>query len=126
MPSRVVFISLFLGLAAGIQSVDVQTDPAVKALRILLDGREVAALTQPPWHAVVDFGRDLQPRQMEAIGLDAKGNEIGRATQVLNLPRKTAELEIVLQSDGIGPKSADLRWQHLQFKAPKSATITFD
>ena len=126
MSSRVVFISLFLGLAAGMQSVDVQTDPAVKALRILLDGREIAALTQPPWHTVVDLGRQLDPRPLEAIGFDEKGNEIGRATQFLNVPRKTAELEIVLQSGPIGPKGADLRWQHLQFKAPKSATITFD
>jgi hypothetical protein len=126
MSSRVAFISLFLGLAAGMQSVDVQTDPAVKALRILLDGREVAALTQPPWHAVIDFGRELEPRPLEAIGFDEKGNEIGRATQFLNLPRATAELEIVLQSGGIGPKGADLRWQHLQFKQPKSATISFD
>ena len=126
MTSRVVFISLFLGLAAGKQSVDVQTDPAVKTLRILLDGREIAALTQPPWHTVVDFGQQLDPRPLEAIGFDEKGNEIGRATQVLNLPRKTAELEIVLQSDGIGPRGADLRWQHLQFKEPKSAQILFD
>ena len=126
MSSRVAFISLFLGLAAGMQSVDVQTDPAVKALRILLDGREVAALTQPPWHAVIDFGRELDPRPLEAIGFDEKGNEIGRATQFLNLPRKTAELEIVLQSGRIGPTGADLRWQHLQFKDPKSATISFD
>ena len=40
--------------------------------------------------------------------------------------RNDAELEIVLQSGGIGPKGADLRWQHLQFKEPKSATISFD
>ncbi|HEY8184382.1 MAG TPA: hypothetical protein VII32_19210 [Thermoanaerobaculia bacterium] len=126
MSSRVAFISLFLGLAAGMQSVDVQTDPAVKALRILLDGREVAALTQPPWHAVIDFGRELEPRPLVAIGFDEKGNEIGRATQFLNLPRAAAELEIVLQSDRIGPTGADLRWQHLQFKQPKSATISFD
>ncbi|MDQ6800466.1 MAG: hypothetical protein M3041_06465 [Acidobacteriota bacterium] len=126
MSSRIAFISLFLGLAAGMQSIDVQTDSAVKSLRILLDGREVAALTQPPWHAVVDFGRQLDPRPLEAIGFDEKGNEIGRASQFLNLPRPTAELEIVLQSGGIGPKGADLRWQHLQFKEPKSATLSFD
>jgi hypothetical protein len=126
MSSRVAFISLFLGLAAGMQSVDLQTDAAVKSLRILLDGREVAALTQPPWHAVIDFGRQLDPRPLEAIAFDEKGNEIGRATQVLNLPRSPAELEIVLQSGGIGPKGADLRWQHLQFKEPKSATLSID
>src|SRR5260221_10849609 len=126
MDSRIVFISLFLGLAAGVQSIDVQTDSAVKTLRILLDGREVAALTQPPWHAVVDMGRQLDPRPLEAIGYDAKGNEIARATQFLNVPRAAAELEIALQSGGIGPKGADLRWQNLQFKEPKSATLSFD
>jgi hypothetical protein len=126
MSSRVAFITFFLGLAAGMQSVDVQTDPAVKAVRILLDGREVAALTQPPWHAVIDFGRELNPRPLEAIGFDEKGNEIGRATQFLNLPRGAAELEIVLQAGRIGPTGADLRWQHLQFKEPRSAAIWFD
>src|SRR5438094_9685701 len=110
MTSRVAFISLFLGLAAGRQSVDVQTDAAVKALRILLDGREVAALTQPPWHAVIDFGPRLDPRPLEAIGFDEKGNEIGRATQFLNLPRKTEELAIVLQSGGVGLTGCEFGW----------------
>jgi hypothetical protein len=126
MSSRVIFVSLFLGLAAGMQSIDVQTDSAVTSLRILLAGSEVAALTQRPWHAVVDFGRQLDPRAVEAIGYDERGNEIGRATQIINLPHAAAELAIVLQSGGIGPKAADLRWQHLQFKEPKSATLSLD
>ena len=70
MSSRVVFLSLFLGLASGMQSIDVQTDAAVKLVRIVLAGREIAALTQPPWHTVANFGTELDPRPIEAIGYE--------------------------------------------------------
>ena len=126
MSSRVAFITLFLGLVAGMQSIDVQTDGAVRLLRISLAGKEVAALTQPPWRALVDFGHELEPRLLEAVGFDERGNEIGHAVQVLNLPRSPAELQIVVQSDKAVPRGADLRWQHLQFKGPRSAKVTFD
>ena len=126
LSSRIVFISLFLGIAAGLQSIDVQTDSAVKTVRMFLSGREVAILTQPPWHATLDFGRELDPRALEAIGYDEKGNEVGRATQILNLPRGDAEIEIALQSGQIGPVAADLRWEHVQFKSPKKAEMFFD
>jgi len=126
LSSRIVFVSLFLGIAAGLQSIDVQTDPAVRSVRMFLSGREVAALTQPPWHAAIDLGRELDPRALEAIGYDEKGNEVGRATQILNLPRGEAEIEIVLQSGPIGPVAADLRWEHVQFKSPRKAVIFFD
>ena len=126
MSSRIVFLSLFLGLAAGTQQVDLQTDAAVKSVRIMLAGREVAVLTQPPWHAALDFGISLDPRKLEAIGYDSKGDEIGRATQILNLPRSFAEVEIVLQYGKLGPTRVELRWHHLQFVRPKSATIFLD
>src|SRR5205085_4377918 len=52
--------------------------------------------------------------------------EIGRATQVLNLPRPTAEVDIVLQYGKLGPNEAGLRWRHLQFIEPRSASIFLD
>lgn len=126
MSSRVVFLSLFLGLASGMQSIDVQTDAAVKLVRIVLAGREIAALTQPPWHTVANLGTELDPRPIEAIGYDENGNELGRAQQILNLPRPPAELEIVLQYGDRGPKAVELRWRHLTFTDPKNVNVYLD
>jgi len=126
LSSRIVFVSLFLGLASGPQSIDVETDSAVKSVRMFLAGREVAALTQPPWHATIDLGRELDPRELETVGYDEKGNEVARATQILNLPRGYAEIEIALLSGPIGPIAAELRWEHIQFKPPKNAMMFFD
>src|SRR5207237_8115321 len=92
------FISLFLGLASGLQPIDPQTDATVRSIRVLVDGREIAALTKPPWHFVFDFGPQLDPREVEAIAFDEDGNEIGRTPQVINLPRPPAELEIALEN----------------------------
>src|SRR5262249_52442628 len=126
LSSRIVFVSLFLGIAAGLQSIEVQTGSEVKSVRMFLSGREIAALTQPPWHASIDFGRELDPRTLEAVGYDEEGNEVGRGARSLSLPRGSAEIEIALQSGQIGPTAADLRWEHIQFKPPKSALMFFD
>src|SRR5579872_6983952 len=87
VPAHLVFISLFLGLVSGRQMVELHADPAVKSIGILVGNQEVARLTQPPWRQEVDLGAELVPRELAAIGYDEKGEEIARATQVLNLPR---------------------------------------
>jgi hypothetical protein len=92
-------------------------------VRILVDGREVSRLTQPPWHTVLDFGKEIVPRELMAIGYDAGGNEVARTSQVLNLPRPAAEFEIVLERNNA---SAVLRWRHLSNARPKSAILTLD
>src|SRR5262245_16360071 len=97
MPAQIVFISLFLGLLSGTQPVRLLVSGPVRTVRILLDGRQVTAAVPPEWSADVDFGSELTPRELTAVGLDADGAEIARATQIVNLPRPTAEFDIVLQ-----------------------------
>jgi len=78
MSGQIVFLSLFLGLVSGPQPIDLHVDGAIKSVRILVDGREVKTLAQPPWHAVLDFGKDIVPRELVAVGYDSNGNEAGR------------------------------------------------
>jgi hypothetical protein len=127
MSAQIVFVTLFLGLVAGTQPVALQVSGPVHVVRVMLDGREVAALTQPPWRASVDLGTDLLPRELTAVGFNARGDEIARATQILNLPRPTAEFEIVLERGaGEAITGASLRWRHLTNAQPDRATMSLD
>lgn len=123
---QVVFLSLFLGLVTGIQSVDLRVDGAVKSVRIELADREVGRLTNAPWSAKVDFGKELIPRELTAIGYDAKGNEIARASQLTNLSPPPAQIEIVIRSESDRPVEAELVGHHRIHKRPEEATLLVD
>jgi hypothetical protein len=42
----------------------VQVSPEVKSVRILIDGREAAAIKAAPWSAMVDLGPSFEPREL--------------------------------------------------------------
>ena len=126
MTSHLIFISLLLGLVSGKEPVDLQADDTVKSIRIVLAGEEIARLTQPPWHAEIDLGPALLPRKLEAIGYDASGNEIGRASQLLNLPHPRAEVEIGFENAGGFPKAVQLHSRSLDYAKPTTAKVTLD
>ena len=127
MSAQIIFTTLFLGLVAGTQPVALQVSGPVHLVRVTLDGREVAAMTQPPWRTSVDLGRDLLPRELTAVGFNARGDEIARATQILNLPRPTAEFEIVLERGaGDAITGATLKWRHLTNAQPDRVTMSLD
>jgi len=127
MSSQVVFLSLFLGLLAGPHVVEMQVGPAVKSLRILLDDRPVAVLQQRPWRATIDFGTAIVPSELIAVGYDATGSEVGRAKQLLNVPRPVAEFNITLQNDDAGvPAAAQFRWEHLMAAEAVSTSLLVD
>jgi hypothetical protein len=123
---QIVFVTLFLGLVSGVQTVDLRTDPAVQSITLTMGGREVATLHERPWRARVDFGADLAPRELVATAYDAGGQEIARATQLINLPHPVAELEMVLVRDHEEPSAVELLWHHRQQAMPKRVTITLD
>jgi hypothetical protein len=123
MSGQIVFLSLFLGLVSGPQPIDLHVVDPIQSVRILVDGREVKTLSQPPWHAVLDFGKDIVPRELVAVGYDSNGNEVGRAVQILNVPRPTADFEIVLEPRNA---AAALRFRHLANARPKKAAMTVD
>jgi hypothetical protein len=125
--SHIVFLTLYLGLVSGVQPVDLQADPDVKSIRIAVDGHTVATLTAPPWRGDVDFGPALLPHEVVAIGLDASGREIARATQFANVPRPFAELQIVVDRNAEGrPARAKLVVRHIAQYAPLSAALKLD
>jgi hypothetical protein len=127
LPAQIVFLTLYLGLISGPQPVQVQVSPEVKAVRILIDGREAAAITAAPWSAIVDLGSPFEPRELTAVAYDRDGDETGRTSQIINLPRPPAEVTIGLETDDQKtPVGVGLRWEHVFAAKPSSATIRID
>ena len=123
---QIVFLSLFLGLVTGFQNVSVRVDEGVKSVRIEIGGREIARMTSAPWSARVDFGPALTPRELTAIAFDADGKEITRISQVLNIARPAAELEIVIRREGQRPVEAELVGRHRLHKLASGAKLSVD
>ncbi len=119
--AEIVFVTLLLGLVAGVQPVEVRVGPDVKSVRIVLGDQEIAKLTQAPWRTAIDFGPRREPQRLDAIAYDANGNEIGRATQFIDVPRSLADVAIVVTD-----KRLELVPRHLEFAKPVSARIDVD
>ncbi|HEX9163843.1 MAG TPA: hypothetical protein VF980_19195, partial [Thermoanaerobaculia bacterium] len=123
---RIVFVSLFLGLVSGTANIDLRVEPGITSVRLLLGDREVATARPPLWHTTIDFGSDLEPRELTAVGYDELGYEVARASQVLNLPRQLAEAEISVEREAGLPSAVEVTGRHLQFAPPRSAKIAVD
>src|SRR5204862_251421 len=84
------FLTLFLGLIAGVHPVAVSVTAPVSVVEVELDGAVAGRARSAPWTVSVDFGPDLAPHELVARGLDAEGHEVSRARQWINLPRSPA------------------------------------
>ena len=73
----VAFVTLFLTLVSGPQTVKVAVTGPVAAVEVLLNGESVGVMRGEPWRLECDFG-SLRPLTLEAVAFDAAGNE--RAT----------------------------------------------
>jgi hypothetical protein len=123
----IVFLTVYLGLITGRQPFELRVDPAVKLVHLYLDGKKVDALGAPPWRTIVDLGSTIQPHELVAEGLDGKGVEIARVSQIINLPRPTAELEVVVDRDDKGvPKQVTLTGFHVSYSDVRKATLKLD
>ena len=122
-----IFLTVYLGLIAGRQPFELRADPAIASIRLMLDGSEVATLTQPPWKTTVDLGPALVPRELIAVGLDASGHEIARASQVLNLPWPQAEVQMIVRKNAAGaPAEVELEGRHLTWFQPSRSGVQLD
>lgn len=127
MPAQIVFLTLYLGLIGGQQPVQVKVGAEVTSVRFLLDGRDMGVLKAAPWTLIVDFGPPYEPHELVAVAYDRDGDETGRVSQLINLPRPAAELTIDLQSDKSGtPVSVSLRYEEVYAAKPVLTTITVD
>lgn len=122
------FITLFLGLVAGPRMVEVEADQqVVAAVELRLDGESVGRLESPPWEFEVDFGLDIVPRRLEAVAYDADRVEVGRAEQLVNVPRPPAEANIVLLRGEEGQvEAARLSWESSVRTDPKQIRARLD
>ncbi|HYT31141.1 MAG TPA: hypothetical protein VEO37_00995, partial [Thermoanaerobaculia bacterium] len=121
------FLTLFLGLTAGPQLVQVSTASGVAAVEILLDGTAVGRAEKPPFSVHVDFGPELSPHELVARAMDRAGNELGRARQWVNLPRPAAEVEVLLERDEKGKAmTGRLAVESLLGTRPTSLAAAFD
>jgi hypothetical protein len=124
--AEVVFLTRFLGLVAGEQPVRLKVDPDVRQVEIRRDGATIATLRGPRWGATIDFGKELTPHELSAVGLNAQGEEVGRDTQIVNLARPLAEIGILLERNPAGALTARLQWGHVLGQSPVSAILKYD
>src|SRR5688500_15434870 len=112
MLAELVLVTRLLGLVSGNYPVTIYVDPKVASVDLVRDGQKITTVKGPPWETIVDFGNELVPQELTAIAYDAAGNVVGRDTQLINLPRPTAEAAIDLRRDADGLR-ATVHWQHL-------------
>jgi len=123
----IAFVTLLLGLISGVYPIEVKVGSAVTAVEYRLDGVLVERREAPPWVARVDLGNGLRPQVLSVHAFDAGGQEIAHATQWLNLPRPSAEVDVVLEKDPAGrPRAAQLTWQSVNGVKPASLGLALD
>lgn len=123
----VTFISLFLWLVVDMQPVRVAVDPGVATVEILLDDRSIGIIDGPPWQLQCDFGPTLRPHELVAVARSEDGSELGRANQLVNLPRSDAEVEIVFEAGPSGdPEAVRVVTESGERLQPLAVFVTFD
>lgn len=123
----IAFATLFLGLVLGVRPVTLIVGPSAATVEVELDGRSIGRLTRPPWTLDVDFGPEFEPHELTARAINAKGEEIGRSRQWINLPRPPAEAEFLLERDARGVAThARLTWASIVGPQPIALSVTFD
>lgn len=118
---QLVFVTVFLGLIAGRQPVELLAPADAARVELRLDGQTVATLTRPPWKTSVDFGEALLPHRLEAIALDASGVVLGSVVQKVNAATEAKELQLAIED-----KRARIIWSHLDAAKPEAIRATID
>ncbi|MCG6963461.1 MAG: hypothetical protein LJE95_09365 [Acidobacteria bacterium] len=123
----VTFLTLFIGVVSGMQSVQVAVAGPVARVELFLGSQPVATMTAPPWRAGVQLGTTLEPRALTAVAYDRNGHELGRDRQLLNLPQNRAAARIVPVTDGsMHVIAAHLVWWAPGLGEPLRTTFTVD
>ncbi|HVE69920.1 MAG TPA: hypothetical protein VNI54_01025 [Thermoanaerobaculia bacterium] len=118
MLAELVFVTRLLGLMSGPRTIDAQVDPAVHSVELVLDGKHAQTLRRAPWRTTIDFGPELAPHALTAIGRDAEGRELARDTQFINVPRPQAEIGVMFRKG-----RAEITWQHIGGAMPKKMQV---
>ncbi len=123
----VEFLTLFLGLVSGIQTIEVSVTEDVAAVELMLDGEVVAEIDGEPWQAEVNLGADLKPRILGAIARNTDGIELHRTEQTINTAQSRAFLRIVLgRTQPDGTRDGRLVWVSAENAKPIRVAVTLD
>ncbi len=123
----VAFVTMLLGLTAGVKTIEVAVPEPTARVEMLLDGATVSVLTGPPWSLEVDLGAELAPHRLVAIAHDVAGGELGRAEQWINMPHEPIEAQLLLEREGgDAPQSARLIWSTVTQGDPPQVAVSFD
>lgn len=120
------FLTLFLGIVAGPHDVALLVDDQITRVELRLDGETVSDVAGPPWETEVDLGTDLMPRILDAVGFGSDGRELTRATQLLNVPRPSAEASLMLHGGADGQLEARLTWENTAGSNPSEQIALLD
>ncbi len=120
------FLSAFLSLVVGVHPVELTVSGDVASVELRLDGETVGRLRGEPWILACDFGPELAPHVLVAIGRNADGHEIARAAQWLNLPRPRSHAEFVFDDPSGAPRQARLVWHSADSATPDDWRFSFD
>ncbi len=123
----IAFQTLFLGLVFGFGPVQVMVSPPVVSAEVFLDGVSLGTARAAPWEVGCNFGASPLPHELVAVGRDAKGNEVARVRQWVNLPRPSAEARVLVEAGADGaPAFAHLAWHTIDNARPKRFDVTLD
>lgn len=123
----VSFASLILTLVTGVYPVEVTVDRTVASVEMRLDGEVMGGLTGEPWRLEVDFGEALRPHELVAVARDARGRELSRARQMINLPRPAAEVVLSLNKGSDGRyQTARATWETARNLDVRETRTLFD
>ena len=124
----VAFETLLLGIITGLGPVRLMVAPPVASVELRLDTAAVGVLHGPPWAMECDFGTGPMPHELTAVGRDAAGREVARATQWVNLGRERVKLSAILERDAATrrPSAVHLEWETIEMVQPQAVTATLD
>ncbi len=123
----IAFQTLFLGLVFGFGPVQVMVSPPVVSAEVFLDGVSLGTVRAAPWEVGCSFGNSPLPHELVAVGRDAKGNEVARVRQWVNLPRPAAEARVLVETGADGtPAFARLAWHTIDNARPNRFDVTLD
>lgn len=122
----VAFQNLLLGIVFGLVPVRLTVAPPVVTVDIVVDGQTVTTLRGEPWEVGLNLGPPM-PHEIIAVGRDEEGREMGRARQLINVPRPAAEATLtVVPGRGGARTTASLAWSTIDNAVPKRVYIELD
>jgi len=122
----IAFVSIFLGLTAETQEIEVSVGEQVARVEIVLDGKLAGTLDRAPWRLAVDFGQRLTPHRLEAVAYDAGGTELARVLQWVNMARSVVQAALVIEHRPDGTAYARLTWANPLRLELQSLAVSMD